>query len=159
MRIVAWILIVVTLAVGLGLAYSLYATQLSVSAVGVQVVSAAERMEEFTALRQAVEERSLIGTAFSDEQIGSVDGYEFHIYTVRGKNNGFLAADWIRLDVEAQPGDVLQVEREGANRLPAMSEGEIELVVLAKRNASTARNLTMSYFVLSRLYNVNVAQQ
>lgn len=159
MRTVAWIMVALVLCVGAALAYSLYAAELGAVVIGVEVTPASDRAEEFSALRQAVEERSLIGVLFLAEPLGEPGEYEFHTYTVRGKNNGFLPADWIRMDVRPEAGDVLQIDKESANQLPAMSEGVMELTVLAKRGSGAERELSMTYFIWSRLYRVSVRQR
>ncbi len=159
MRIVAWVLVVVTAIVGALIAYSLYAAELSVSMGEVRVVPASDMAEQFQRLQQATRERAVIGRQFQVNELGDAYAYEFHIYTARVRNNGLIPADWIRLDVEPGPGDVLQVDGEGASMLPAMSSGELQAVVLAQKGSTTARKFSLTYFIWSRLYNLSAEQQ
>jgi hypothetical protein len=159
MRVIAWLLVVAVILLGLALGYSLYAAALQTAVTEVVVVPAVERQEEFDELRRAVEERALLGSQFVEEPLGDPADYEFHVYDVTVSNNGFLPADWIRLDVQPEAGDVLQVDREGVNLLPSMSSGTLEATVLARRGTPTARRLSLTYFIWSRLYNLPVVVQ
>ena len=156
MRVVAWALLVITICAGLLIAYSLYAAELKVIQAEVRVVPAAGMVTQFQGLHRAVQERALLGKAFQEGPADDPTAYDFHIYTVHLRNNGFIPADWVRLDVLPQPGAVLQSDGEGAGYVPAMSPGEIQLVVLAQRGANPARQLSLTYFIWSRSYNLPV---
>ena len=154
MRVVAWVLIGLTVCAGVLIVFSLYAAELRITVGEVRVVPAAEMQDQFLALKQAVEERALLGRQFLAEPIGEPSAYEFHIYNVHLRNNGLIPADWVRLEVRPDTGDVLQTENENANILPAMSDGELQAVVLAQQGAGTARKLSLTYFIWSRFYNI-----
>jgi len=156
MRIVAWALLVITVFAGLLIAYSLYAAELNITQAEVRVVPAGDMVTQFQGLHRAVQERALLGKAFQEGPADDPDAYEFHIYTVNLRNNGFIPADWVRLDVLPQPGAVLQSDGESAGFVPAMSPGEIQLAVLAQRGASPSRQLSLTYFIWSRSYNLPV---
>jgi len=159
MRAAALALLLITVCVGLLIAYSLYAAELRVTQAEVRVVPAEDMITQFQALNRAVRERALLGKQFQEGPIDNPAAYEFHLYTVRLRNNGLIPADWVRLDVQPEPGDVLQSEGEDAGRLPAMGEGEFQAVVLARRDAGAARQLSLTYFIWSRLYNIPVNVQ
>jgi len=154
MRAVAWMLLLITICVGVLIAYSLYAAELKVTQAEVQVVSAGDMITEFQALHRAVQERALLGKQFQEGPTDDPGAYEFHIYTVRLRNNGLIPAEWIRLDVQAEAGDVLQSDGESAGQLQALSSGEVQLTVLARRGAGAARQLSLTYFVWSRSYSI-----
>jgi len=157
MRVVAWALLLITIFVGLLIGYSLYAAELAITQAEVRVVPATEMVTQFQGLHRAVQERALIGKELLEQgPTDDPDAYEFHIYTVHLRNNGVIPADWVRLDVLPGPGAVLQSEGESAGYLPAMSPGEIQLVVLAQRGASPSRQLSLTYFIWSRSYNLPV---
>jgi len=155
-RFVAWALLIITICVGLLIAYSLYAAELGVTSAEVRVVPAGEMITQFHGLHRAVQERALLGKQFQEDFTDDPNAYEFHIYTVHLRNNGLIPADWIRLDVRPEPGDVLQSDSEGAGRLPAVSSGAIQLVVLAQRGAGAARQLSLTYFVWGRSYSIPI---
>lgn len=157
-RVVAWILVVVVVALAAFFGYSFYAAELKVTMSGVQVVPATERMEEFSALRLAVEEQTLRGTLFQQMTLGDAEEYEFHVYTADVRNNGFFQADWVRLDVQPDPSDVLQLDQENAGMLVGMTTGSMQVTVLAARGSATARQFTLTYFILGSPYSVSVAQ-
>lgn len=157
-RVVAWILVVVVIVLAAFLGYSLYAAELKATVRGVQVLPATERMEEFSALRLAVEEQALRGTLFQQGPLGNAEEYEFHVYTVDVRNNGFFQADWVRLDVQPEPGDMLQPEQESASVLIGMSTGALQVNVLAERGSNTARQFALTYFILGSPYSVRIAQ-
>jgi len=156
MRALAWILLIVTICVGLLIAYTLYAAELKVELAEVRVVPAGGMVTEFQSLHRAVQERALLGKQFEEGPADDPGAYDFHLYTVRLRNNGLVPADWVRLDVRPEPGAVLQSDSESAGEIPAMSAGEIQLVVLARRGASAARQLSLTYFIWSRTYNIPV---
>ncbi|MCL2544745.1 MAG: hypothetical protein FWE77_02370 [Clostridia bacterium] len=159
MRILAWTLFLITICVGLLIAYSLYAAELGVTHAEVRVVPAGELVTQFQALHRASQERALLGRQFQEGPTDDPDAYEFHIYTVHLRNNGLIPADWVRLDVRPEPGDVLQAESESAGHLPAMSSGEIQLMVLAQRGTGASRQLSLTYFIWSRSYHIPVNVQ
>ncbi|MCL2812348.1 MAG: hypothetical protein FWD25_10755 [Clostridia bacterium] len=156
MRVLAWALLVITIFAGLLIAYSLYAAELRVTQAQVRVAPAAEMATQFQGLYRAVQERAVLGKQFQEGPTDDPDAYDFHIYTVHLRNNGLVPADWVRLDVLPEPGAVLQSESESAGYVPAVSPGEIQLVVLAQRGASPARQLSLTYFIWGRSYNLPV---
>ena len=158
MRILAWFLVAVVLIAGALLGYSLYAAALHVTVQGVQTVPAAQMPDTFAALRQQVQDEALLGTAFREGPLGDTEDYVFHLYTVQVRNVGFLPADWIKLDVQPGPGDVLQSEPETASMLPALQSGALQATVLAEADASTPRDLRITYFVFGRPYSLTAHQ-
>lgn len=157
MRVAAWTLLVIAICVGLLIAYSLYGAELRVEQAQVRVVPADDMITQFQSLHRAVQERALLGKQFEEGPTDDPDAYEFHVYTVRIRNDGLIPADWVRLDVQPEPGTVLQSDSESVSQLPSLGSGEIQLVVLARRGSSTASRLSLTYFIWSRSYNVSVA--
>lgn len=156
MRIVAWAMVVVVVIVAGLIGYSLFAAEMRVEAVAVKVVPATEMSEEFLALRQDTMEQAVRGLQFDPEELGDPSGYAFHIYSAQIRNNGFLQADWVRMDVQAQQGDILQSDKENAGMLPGGTVGELQTVVLARTGTATPRDLLLTYFVMGRPYKVSV---
>jgi len=159
MRALAWALFLITICVGLLIVYSLYAAELGVIQAEVRVVPAGEMAPQFQALYRATQERALLGKQFDAGPTDDPGAYEFHIYTVQLRNNGLIPADWVRLDLRPETGDILQADSEGAAQLPALSSGEVQLVVLAHQGSTTARQLSLTYFIWSRLYNIPIHVQ
>ena len=156
MRVAAWVLLFVTICLGLLIGYSLYAAELRVTRPEARVVPAADMLAQFQALHRAVQERALLGRQFQQGPDDDPSAYVFHIYTVRLRNDGLIPAEWVRLDVEPGPGDVLQAEGESAGHLAALSSGDMQLLVLAQHGATTARRLTLTYFVWGRAYSIPI---
>ncbi len=159
MRVIAWILIAVVVVIAALLGYCLYAAEIKIGAAGCKVVPASEMAEQFAQLQQDVADQALKGIAFSNEPIGEIGAYSFHIYTAALANRGFLAADWVELNVAAGEGDILQVTPQSVSMLPGMKEGQVTCTVLARSDASTARDLTLTYFVYGRPYKLGLKAQ
>ena len=158
MRFIAWFLVAVVLIVGGLLGYCLYAAELGLEARGVQVVPAAQMAETFETLRRQVQDGGLLGTAFSEDPLGEMGDYAFHIYTVQVTNRGFLPADWIQLSVSPISGDALQMDPETANMLPALQSGALQATVLSQAAQAAPRDLRVTYFVFGRPYSITVRQ-
>ncbi len=159
MRVIAWILVAVVIAIAALLGYSMYAAELTLGASGCKVVAASDMAEQFAQLQQDVADQALKGVAFVNEPVGEIGEYSFHLYTVAVANRGFLAADWVELNVTAGEGDILQVTPQQVSMLPGLKEGQVTCTVLARADASTARDLTLTYFVFGRPYKLALKAQ
>jgi len=156
MRVAACALLIITICVGLLIAYSLYAAELKVTQAEVRVVPAGEMITQFQSLHRAVGERALLGKQFEEGPADDPGAYEFHVYTVGLRNNGLIPADWVRMDVRPEPGIVLQSDSESAGQVPALRSGEIQLVTLARRGSDAARQLSLTYSIWSRSYSIPI---
>ncbi len=142
--IVTVILLIVCL-IGVG---ALYLTaNVTVEAVGVIAVEAATQPELFASLQDQQRSGYVNGTPYTSDAIGSAENYQFYTYTVRLKNNCFLTADMVELQVTPMQGDVMQLGDSSAKALPARSTGDIQATILTDVNMHSVRELNITYYM------------
>ena len=157
-RALAWFLITIVVCCTAVIGYSMYAAALRPGAPIVEVVPATEMAEVFERLRDQVADDAVIGTQFRAGDLADIAQYEFHIYSLEVRNNGFLPAEYVRLDVTPQHGDILQVEEEGSNVLAPMNSAELRAVVLAEISGGTTREWMLTYYIWGNGYSVRIPQ-
>lgn len=131
--------------VGVGCLYM--TSNVTVEAVGVIAVEAATQPELFADLQEQQRTGSVIGTSYTTDTIGSAENYQFYTYTVRLKNNCFLTADMVELQVTPMTGDVMQLGDTSAKALPAHSTGDIQAIILTDVNMHAVRELNVTYYM------------
>lgn len=143
--IVSVMLLIVCLA-GIGV---LYATaEMTVESVGVIAVEAATQPELFAYLRQEVESDSVLGTAFTHQPwLDEAENYQFYTYTIRLKNNCFVTADMIEVQVTPMDGDVLQIGDFTVKQLSARSTGDLQVTILTAVGMHPVRELNITYYI------------
>jgi hypothetical protein len=150
-------LIAVTIVALAVLGYGAYGLRVQPGTMSVAVTPAAQAIEQFEALRASVDEGSFTGRVFVGEALSNPEEYVFVTYTLRVKNVGFIPAEWIELAVTPAGGDVLELDRDGAQALSAMSEGDLKAVVLQKGDGSDAqRAAQVTYYAFGRPYVIDV---
>ena len=107
MKKLAILLILLTAAVGGAIGYGLFRTNLQVTAKGLQKTPASEKPGEFQALRDAALGQRLLGTVLKKEIGEDPAGYSLYTYTLRLKNNGFVDAEMVEMQISPASGDVL----------------------------------------------------
>lgn len=155
MKAAAIIAFVLALLIGGALVYGLVHTQLEARPVQAAVVPATDQQAEFERLRQALDTKSLIGTAFENSLPGEASDYQFIIYTIELGNRGFLPAEMLELQVSPAAGDVLCYTDLSAQGLlpeidiPPGKQGTLRCVLLTKAGARqhAVRDLYLSYYI------------
>ena len=112
MKYAAIFMVLVLIASLVGVGYLYLTANVTVQAVGVTAVEASTQPALFEELARQVENRQVLGTASSSVPLGSVENYQFYTYTVRLRNNSFVTADMVEVQVTPMEGDVLQIEFE-----------------------------------------------
>lgn len=138
------ILLILSL-IGVG---ALYMTaNVTVEAVGVIAVEAATQPDLFASLQEQQRTGQVIGTSYTPDAIGSAENYQFYTYTVRLKNNCFLTADMVEVQVTPMTGDVMQLGDTSPKALPARSTGDIQATILTDVNMHSVRELNVTYYM------------
>lgn len=142
--IVTVILLILSL-IGVG---ALYLTaNVTVEAVGVIAVEAATQPDLFATLQEQQRTGQVIGTSYTSDAIGSAENYQFYTYTVRLKNNCFLTADMVEVQVTPMTGDVMHLGDTTPKALPARSTGDIQATILTDVTMHSVRELNVTYYM------------
>lgn len=142
---IAAVLLLIACLIGVGYLY--LTTNVTVEAIGVVAVEASTQPDLFNQLRQQVEDQSVVGTAFSTAPLGDAENYQFYTYTIRLKNNCFVTADMVEVQVTPMQGDALQLADETARALPARTTGDLGATILTDVNMHSVRELNISYYM------------
>ncbi len=142
---IAAVLLLIACLIGVGYLY--LTTNVTVEAIGVVAVEASTQPDLFNQLRQQVENQSVVGTAFTTTPLGDAENYQFYTYTIRLKNNCFVTADMVEVQVTPMQGDVLQLADEAARALPARTTGDLGATILTDVNMHSVRELNISYYM------------
>lgn len=149
------VILLVACLIGVG---ALYLTaNVVVEAVGVIAVEAETQPELFARLQEQQRTGHVIGTAYTSEAIGDASNYQFYTYTVRLRNNCFLTADMVEVQVTPMEGDVMQVGDTSAKALSAQSTGDIQATILTARGMHAVRELNVTYYMWGMPFSVRTA--
>ena len=147
MKYIAILTVLLLIASLIGVGYLYLTSNVTVEAIGVVAVEASTQPEMFERLRQQVENQSVIGTAFTTQPLQDISNYQFYTYTIRLKNNCFVKADMVEVQVTPMTGDVLQLADESARALPARTTGDLSATILTDVNMHSVRELNISYYM------------
>lgn len=157
--------LLVTVAAAGAVLYGLHTMTPQVASVQVSAVPAVQAQDTYDEIMRQIDEGTFAGRVFAQTQGLYPQDCTFLTYTVRLRNRGFFPAEWVSVDVEpAQQAqlsyDVLQVGGNGANVLPAGSEGDLSATILRVGDASsTARNLRIVCYVFGQRMEFTVQTQ
>ena len=139
------VLLLIAALIGVGALY--LTSNVTVEAVGVITVEAEAQPQLFAQLQEQQRSGYVTGTPYSTDPIGSAENYQFYTYTVRLKNNCFLTADMVELQVTPMTGDVMQLGDFGAKALSARATGDIQATILTDINMHAVRELNVTYYM------------
>ena len=144
----AAILMILVLIVSLaGVGYLYMTANVTIEVYSVAATEASVQPELFASLARQVEEGAVIGACFTDERLGDASSYQFLTYTVRVKNNCFLPADMVEVQVTPMTGDALQIGAPTAYALPARSVGDIQATILTDISMHSIREVVVTYYI------------
>ena len=131
---------------GIGVLYG--TAGMAVESVGVVAVEAATQLEIFNELRQQVESGSVLGTAYTGQTwLEDASNYQFYTYTIRLRNNCFVTAEMIEVQVTPMDGDVLQIGDYSVKQLAGRSTGDLQATILTTVNMHPVRELNVTYYI------------
>lgn len=147
MKYAAIFTVLVLIACLIGVGYLYLTANVTVEAIGVVAVEAATQPDLFRQLAAQVESQSVQGTAFTSTPLSGAESYQFYTYTIRLKNNCFVTADMVEVQVTPMEGDVLQLPDDSARALSARSTGDLGATILTDINMHSVRELNISYYM------------
>ena len=157
MKYAAIFMVLVLIASLVGVGYLYLTANVTVQAVGVTAVEASTQPALFEELARQVENRQVLGTAYTSAPLGSMDNYQFYTYTVRLRNNCFVTVDMVEVQVTPMEGDVLQIGDDTARALPARATGDITATILTDVNMHSVRELNITYYMWGVPFSLKTA--
>lgn len=151
MRIVATIVLVITLCVLSYFGYCYYGAQMEIIEVSSLLTPAVNAPDAFAELTHELENESFLGRKFQSEpSISAPEEYAFLTLTVRLQNKGLLPQDYIEIAVQGKMGDVVQLRAERTPTLSARTRADFSATLLVPADSEPARGLRVTYYVLGR---------
>lgn len=148
MKYIAILMTIVVVVSACGIGYLYLTADVAVTAVGMSATEAQLQQTTFDALKQSLENNSMIGTCYtSDPTLGDASDYQFFVYTLRLRNRSLLTCDMVEIQVTPRDGDVLQMGTEQARALRPGATGDVRATILTSKNSVSARELVITYYV------------
>ena len=109
--------------------------------------AAADYPEAFESIRGVISGNTA-PQLFSNEVLGDASLYTLVDVNITLSNRGVFDAEWLNIQVEGAPGDVAVYSLSGDGLdVPARSGAQINLKLITRAPADTARQITIQYYV------------
>lgn len=155
MRVLAMILVFVTMLAGAFFGYCYYGAQMQIEGAAVSRVPATEAMGTLTNVQDRMRDSSFLGVSFREAELAEPALYEFQTITLRMKNRGMFPMDWIQFEVQPGVADVLQLPQERTPTLAANSTADFSADILTLSGAELRHTVNISYYVLGRKITIS----
>lgn len=157
MKAVAIILVIVCLAAFAGVGYLYMSANLVVEACGVVAADAVDQPDYFASLQAGLQNGTFMGTRFVSDTPKNAEDCVFYTYTVRLKNNCFLPAEVVELQVTPRDGDMLQIGVQEEKSIPARGRGELSATILTKKGGHNVRELKITCYFWGLPFTIRTA--
>jgi len=147
MKPLAIFLVILVIAALAGVGYLYFTSKVVVSFVSVTATDPVSQLDAFNQVKDATENDTFVGTRFSTAPLTGPEDYLFYTWTVNLKNNSFLPADTIEIQVTPMSGDVLVIGDTAAHSLPAHDQTELSATMLTVRDKHSVREAIVSWYV------------
>lgn len=154
MRIVAGILVLVTLLVGAFLGYCYYGAQMEIESVTATLTPATDALGTYNEVLDQLTNGTFMGTQYRETEFIMAENFAFLTLMVRMSNKGMLPQDWIQIEVQPDAADVLQLAADRTPTLSGNSRAEFSITLLTRTGVGTDRKITVTYYVLGRPFTV-----
>ena len=140
------VLILIVTLVGVGYLYM--TANVIVDSVTVVASEAQNQPVLFAELREQLRLGAVIGTPYvAAQELADAENYQFLEYTVLLKNNTFVTADMVELQITPMTGDILQVGSSTDVKVPAGQSAAASATILTDRNMHSIREVTVTYYI------------
>lgn len=136
------------------LGYGLFNTNVKVLAKGLQTIPAAQRAQEFSSLRQALENGSLLGTPLRATTLGDAEDYTFYLYTLRLHNPGLVPAEMVELQLAPASADILYYGETEEIILQPGETGDVWCMLLTQGTPHAVRDFYITYYLWGHAHEV-----
>ena len=157
MKPVAIILLILFLAALAGTGWLYLSANITVEDISCTAYAAQDQPAVFQTLKDQLAVNAFTGTPFDVSGIGDPEDYQFYEYTLRVRNDSFLRAEVIEIQVTPMAGDVLQISDLDAHDLAPRSSGSFTAAILTAREMHNIRELTMTYYLCGLPFSSRVA--
>lgn len=154
MKKIAIILAVLVVVFAGVLGYGLFNTNVKVLAKGLQTIPAAQRAQEFSSLRQALENGSLQGTPLRTAALGDAAGYSFYLYTLRLNNPGLVPAEMVELQLAPIDADILYYGETEEIILQPGETRDVWCMLLTQGTPHAVRDFYITYYLWGHAHEV-----
>ena len=118
--------------------------------------AAADYPEAFDSIRNVISTNTA-PQLLSNEPLGDAADYTLVDVNISLSNRGVFDAEWLNIQVEGAPGDVAVYSLTGDGLdVPARSSAQVNLKLLTRAPADTARRITIQYYVYGISRSVHV---
>lgn len=119
-----------------------------VQVIDIQAQGIAVAPAELDQIKQSIEQETFYGTLFQKpHEWKAASEYVNLTYTLRIRNNCLVPIDMIEVQVIPQSDDILQKADLKVKSLDLKSEGEVQVQILAPRNAHPIREMIVTYYL------------
>jgi len=147
MKYVAWILVIILLALIAAGVYLYMNTNITITSINMSAYPAAQWEDHFDEYKKGIESSTAIGTIFDTTPLSQIDQYVFNTYTVSVLNNSFIPAEMVELQIVPAQGDVLQTLTADVVSIPSKSQGQVSATVLSNKDAHNVRQVIVTYYL------------
>lgn len=119
-----------------------------VQVIDIQAQGIAVAPAELDQIKQSIEQETFYGTLFQKPlEWKDASEYVNLTYTLRIRNNCLVPIDMIEVQVIPQSDDILQKADLKVKSLDLKSEGDVQVQILAPRNAHPIREMIVTYYL------------
>ena len=166
MKPVAIVLTVLAIAALIGMGYLYVSANVTVTGTGCIATDAIDAEDSYNAILDAVAGETFVGTLFSGSGFtGAAEGKaeerkaedcQFFTYSLRIRNNSFIPAEAVEIQVTPMTGDILQVGDNVRHDLPARSSDEFQVTMLTGKNTHNVRELVVTWYMWGLPFSTRV---
>ncbi|MBQ8200733.1 MAG: hypothetical protein IJZ74_03075 [Clostridia bacterium] len=140
------VLILIASLAGVGWLYM--TANVVVEATGVTALEASAQPELFEQLRTQMRLGAVVGTPFiAQGELTNAEDYQFLTYTIRLRNDCYVPADMVELQISPMAGDVLQIGSSVSAALPARGTADATATLLTDVNMHSIREVVVTYYM------------
>ena len=150
-------LMVLCLAAMAGTGYLYLTSNIVVEDIVCTAYAAEDQSAAFQALKNQVGGKAFTGTPFNVSDIGAAENYQFYEYALRIRNDSFLKAEVIEIQITPMNGDVLQISDLKAHDLSPRSSGTFTATILTAKEMHNVREMTVTYYLWGLPFSTRVA--
>lgn len=147
MKPVAIILVLLAVVALAGVGFLYTTATVDVVGMGCAAMAATDQSEVFESLKSSLTAETFVGTRFSDTIPENAEDWQFYTYTIRLRNDTFLLADVVELQVTPMDGDILQIGNLTPSSLPARSTGDFTATILSPISLHHVREITVTWYI------------
>lgn len=157
MRIVACVLLVITVLVGAFFGYVYYGAHMEILGVATSMVPATEVLATYEDILAQLDNGAFLGKQYHETDFLMPESFAFLTLTARLSNKGLFPMDWLQIEVEPDASDILQLYQERTPSLAGGNRADFSTTLLTRTGADASRLITVHYYFFG--YKMSVSYQ